>query len=94
MPPPAQVDTVVEAVGFKPVYVGPIRYARNLEVGWWRQGSSATCWHAVRPAAADAARCWVHPQALAELWIHMSVPGVGTAEKILTRDFNFQFIRK
>lgn len=27
----AEVEEVIAAVGFKPVYVGPIRYARNLE---------------------------------------------------------------
>ena len=36
----------MKAVGFKPFYVGPIRYARNLE-------------------------------AMAELWIHMAIPGLG-----------------
>ncbi|PNH05802.1 Metalloreductase STEAP3 [Tetrabaena socialis] len=62
---PAQreaAEEVISAVGFKPEYVGPIRYARNLE-------------------------------AIAELWIHLSVPGVGTAEK-WGRDFHFQTIRK
>lgn len=39
-------EEVVKAVGFKPFYVGPIRYARNLE-------------------------------AMAELWIHMAIPGLG-----------------
>lgn len=39
-------EDVVRGVGFKPFYVGPIRYARNLE-------------------------------ALAELWIHMAIPGLG-----------------
>ncbi|GIL99382.1 hypothetical protein Vretimale_4555, partial [Volvox reticuliferus] len=56
------VEEVIADTGFKPVYVGPIRYARNLE-------------------------------ALAELWIHLGVPGVGTAEK-WGRDFHFQVIRK
>lgn len=28
-----QVADVISDVGFEPVYVGPIRYARNLEVG-------------------------------------------------------------
>ncbi|KAL7542069.1 hypothetical protein ACHAXR_011735 [Thalassiosira sp. AJA248-18] len=40
------VEEVVKGVGFKPFYVGPIRYARNLE-------------------------------AMAELWIHMAIPGLG-----------------
>lgn len=40
------VEDVVKGVGFKPFYVGPIRYARNLE-------------------------------AMAELWIHMAIPGLG-----------------
>mmetsp|Transcript_40755 Transcript_40755/g.85616 ORF Transcript_40755/g.85616 Transcript_40755/m.85616 type:complete len:288 (+) Transcript_40755:171-1034(+) len=39
-------EEVVKGVGFKPFYVGPIRYARNLE-------------------------------ALAEMWIHMAIPGLG-----------------
>lgn len=38
-------EEVVRGVGFKPFYVGPIRYARNLE-------------------------------AMAELWIHMAIPGL------------------
>ncbi len=42
----AIAESVVAAVGFKPFYVGPIRYARNLE-------------------------------AMAELWIHMAIPGLG-----------------
>ena len=40
------VEAVVAAVGFKPFYVGPIRYSRNLE-------------------------------AMAEMWIHMAIPGLG-----------------
>ncbi|GLI68955.1 hypothetical protein VaNZ11_013482 [Volvox africanus] len=56
------VEEVIAATGFIPVYVGPIRYARNLE-------------------------------ALAELWIHLGVPGVGSAEK-WGRDFHFQVLRK
>ncbi|KXZ42074.1 hypothetical protein GPECTOR_210g417 [Gonium pectorale] len=55
-------EEVVAAAGFKPAYVGPIRYARNLE-------------------------------AIAELWIHLAVPGVGTAEK-WGHDFHFQALRK
>ena len=43
------VESIVQAVGFRPFYVGPIRYARNLE-------------------------------ALAELWIHMAIPGLGARE--------------
>lgn len=39
-------EEVVKGVGFRPFYVGPIRYARNLE-------------------------------AMAELWIHMAIPGLG-----------------
>ena len=42
-------EEVVRGVGFKPFYVGPIRYARNLE-------------------------------ALAEMWIHMGIPGLGGRE--------------
>eukprot|EP00984_Skeletonema_dohrnii_P016145 scaffold7114_cov98-Skeletonema_dohrnii-CCMP3373.AAC.3 len=42
----ATAEAVVTAVGFKPFYVGPIRYSRNLE-------------------------------AMAELWIHMAIPGLG-----------------
>jgi predicted dinucleotide-binding enzyme len=42
----AIAESVVAAVGFKPCYVGPIRYSRNLE-------------------------------AMAELWIHMAIPGLG-----------------
>lgn len=42
----AIVEAVVAAVGFKPFFVGPIRYSRNLE-------------------------------AMAELWIHMAIPGLG-----------------
>lgn len=56
------VEQVVAAAGFKPTWVGGIRYARNLE-------------------------------AIAELWIHLAVPGVGTADK-WGRDFHFQVIRK
>lgn len=40
---------IINAVGFRPVYVGPIRYARNLE-------------------------------AIAELWIHLAIPGIGSSE--------------
>jgi 8-hydroxy-5-deazaflavin:NADPH oxidoreductase len=40
---------IIYAVGFHPVYVGTIRYARNLE-------------------------------AIAELWIHLAIPGVGSSE--------------
>jgi predicted dinucleotide-binding enzyme len=29
-----QVAELISDVGFEPVYVGPIRYARNLEVCW------------------------------------------------------------
>ncbi|KAL7559454.1 hypothetical protein ACA910_017470 [Epithemia clementina (nom. ined.)] len=47
---------VVAGVGFKPIYVGPIRYARNLE-------------------------------AIAELWIHMSVPPLPA--KTYSRNFWF-----
>lgn len=57
-----KVEELIGAVGFKPVFVGPIRYARNLE-------------------------------AIAELWIHLGVPGVGTAEK-WGRDFHFQVLKK
>ncbi|KAG2447999.1 hypothetical protein HYH02_007027 [Chlamydomonas schloesseri] len=39
-------EEVIKAVGFKPLYVGPIRYARNLE-------------------------------SIAELYVHLSVPGAG-----------------
>ena len=56
-------EEVVSAVGFEPVYVGPIRYARNLE-------------------------------ALAELWIHMGVPGLKGGAERMGRSFHFQFIRK
>ena len=45
------------------MYVGPIRYARNLE-------------------------------ALAELWIHMGVPGLKGGAERMGRSFHFQFIRK
>jgi predicted dinucleotide-binding enzyme len=40
---------VISAVGFHPVYVGTLRYSRNLE-------------------------------AIAELWIHLAIPGVGSSE--------------
>ena len=50
------VEEVVRGVGFKPFYVGPIRYARNLE-------------------------------AMAELWIHMAIPGLGGRET--SRNFWF-----
>ncbi|EJK70412.1 hypothetical protein THAOC_08232 [Thalassiosira oceanica] len=43
------VESIVQAVGFNPFYVGPIRYARNLE-------------------------------AIAELWIHMAIPGLGARD--------------
>ncbi len=39
----SEAEAVVSAVGFKPQFVGPIRYAKNLE-------------------------------AIAELWIHSSIP--------------------
>jgi predicted dinucleotide-binding enzyme len=42
----AIAEAVVKAVGFKPFFVGPIKYSRNLE-------------------------------AMAELWIHMAIPGLG-----------------
>lgn len=50
-------------VGFEPVFVGPIRYARNLE-------------------------------ALAELYIHLGVPGVGATHQKTSpgRNFHFQYI--
>jgi predicted dinucleotide-binding enzyme len=40
---------IISAVGFTPVYVGAIRYSRNLE-------------------------------AIAELWIHLGIPGIGSSE--------------
>ncbi|KAG2499286.1 hypothetical protein HYH03_002864 [Edaphochlamys debaryana] len=57
-----EVEEVISAVGFDPAYVGPIRYARNLE-------------------------------AMAELWLHLGVPGAGTAHK-WGRNFHFQALRK
>ncbi|GFR41283.1 hypothetical protein Agub_g1798 [Astrephomene gubernaculifera] len=56
------VEEVIAAVGFKPEYLGPIRYARNLE-------------------------------ALAELWIHLALRGVGSAET-WGGNFHFQVLRK
>lgn len=56
------VEAFISGVGYRPEYVGPIRYARNLE-------------------------------AIAELWIHLGVPGVGTSAK-WDRNFHFQVIRK
>lgn len=58
------VEKVISGVGFVPRYVGPIRYAKNLE-------------------------------ALAELWVHLGVAGVGVGEmRDLTwgRHFHFQAI--
>lgn len=49
-------EEILKGVGFKPFYVGPIRYARNLE-------------------------------AMAELWIHMAIPGLGGRE--CSRNFWF-----
>ena len=55
-----------------------------------------------RPSAHDLKRCrhpssargaWCCLQAIAELWIHMGVPGVGEAVK-LPRNFHFQFIQE
>ncbi len=45
-----QAAQVIAGVGFQPLYVGPIRYSRNLE-------------------------------AIAELWIHLAIPGVGSPEE-------------
>lgn len=44
-------------------YVGPIRYARNLD-------------------------------AIAELWIHLSIPGCGEGAEDWGRDFHFQVVDK
>jgi len=57
------VEDVIAGVGFEPVYVGPIRYARNLE-------------------------------ALAELWIHLGLDGVGETKEQWGRNFHFQVVRK
>ena len=57
------VEDVIAGVGFEPAYVGPIRYARNLE-------------------------------ALAELWIHLGVDGVGETHEVWGRNFHFQVVRK
>lgn len=55
------VETIIAGVGFAPRYVGPIRYARNLE-------------------------------AIAELWVHLGVPGVGVGEaRDLSWGRNFHF---
>jgi len=56
-------EAVVAGVGFVPEYVGPIRYARNLE-------------------------------AIAELWIHLGVPSVGSTRVAWGRNFHFQVIKK
>ncbi len=55
--------SVVEGVGFIPKYVGPIRYARNLD-------------------------------AIAELWIHLSIPPAGETREDWGRNFHFQVIEK
>lgn len=63
---PEQKDSaadVVAGVGFIPKYVGPIRYARNLD-------------------------------AIAELWIHLSIPGAGDTTEDWGRNFHFQVIEK
>jgi predicted dinucleotide-binding enzyme len=42
-----QVAALIADVGFDPVYVGPIRYARNLEVGCAEDGAGTfgtICW--------------------------------------------------
>lgn len=54
--PDDSIADVVAAVGYKPFYVGPIRYARNLE-------------------------------AIAELWIHCSIPPL--PGNYLGRDWTF-----
>ncbi|KAH7617218.1 hypothetical protein Ndes2526B_g07811 [Nannochloris sp. 'desiccata'] len=57
------VEDVIAGVGFEPAYVGPIRYARNLE-------------------------------AMAELWIHLGLDGVGETKENWGRNFHFQVVRK
>lgn len=58
-----EAEAVVAGVGFAPKYVGPIRYARNLD-------------------------------AIAELWIHLSIPGAGETPEAWGRNFHFQVIEK
>ena len=53
-------ERIVELVGFEPCYVGPIRYARNLE-------------------------------AIAELWIHVALEGIGP-DITWGRNFHFQVV--
>ncbi|EFN57935.1 expressed protein [Chlorella variabilis] len=57
------VAAVVAGAGFQPRYVGPIRYARNLD-------------------------------AIAELWIHLSIPGAGETPECWGRNFHFQVVEK
>ncbi|KAG2499275.1 hypothetical protein HYH03_002853 [Edaphochlamys debaryana] len=57
-----EVEAVIKAAGYDPQYVGPIRYARNLE-------------------------------SLAELYVHLGVPGAGTSAK-WGRNFHWQVVRK
>lgn len=62
--PPQQKDAaadVVAGVGFVPKYVGPIRYARNLD-------------------------------AIAELWVHLSIPQAGETPEFWGRNFHFQVV--
>lgn len=56
-------QSVIAGVGFVPKYVGPIRYARNLD-------------------------------AIAELWIHLSIPGAGETHEDWGRNFHFQVIER
>ncbi|CAD7704354.1 unnamed protein product [Ostreobium quekettii] len=56
-------EELVRASGFEPAYVGPIRYARNLE-------------------------------AIAELWIHLSMKVMGQTDEDWGKNFHFQAIRK
>ncbi|KAL4423168.1 hypothetical protein ABPG77_007821 [Micractinium sp. CCAP 211/92] len=58
-----EAEAVITGVGFAPKYVGPIRYARNLD-------------------------------AIAELWIHLSIPGAGDTPEDWGRNFHFQVIEK
>jgi predicted dinucleotide-binding enzyme len=56
-------EAIVDGVGFEPSYVGPIRFARNLE-------------------------------AIAELWIHLGVPGLKGGAQHWGRNFHFQVVGK
>lgn len=59
------VEGVIRGVGFRPEYVGPIRYARNLEVGGEQCGP---CWWQGAGVAGGRGCCIVSPQCVYVTW--------------------------